>query len=155
MTLKRAIQHYEMWHQKPHDQVKKMPLQLPKALRKVGIADEIVYHSDKWEQDGDFYPYEHHFTSRPTVYMGDARGSSDTLRFFKLQTLDDTIAWPLLAFVEHLIVREPGKPRKTELRFKKHPIMCCADKHTVVILHDQLIAIRGGSMVVTERGIVK
>lgn len=155
MSLRRAIKHYEMWHQKPHDRVEEMNLTLPPSMRKVGIADEIEYRSDKWEDDGKFYPYEHAFTSRPTVYMGDKRAPLDTRRFFSLQTLNDTLAWPLLAFVETLSIREPGKPHKTVLRFGRDPIMCCADERTVVILHDSLIAIRGGSMVVTERGIVK
>jgi hypothetical protein len=165
-----------MWHQKEVDAIDETTLHLPEKLRCIGTADEVLYQSDKWEQDGDFYPYQHDFSSAPSVFIADGavlgqRGAKDgrdgpaassrggrivsTKTFLRLSSLHGQIAWPLLAFVEELSLRVPGQAEKLTLRFTRPPMMCCADKKTLVILHDDLIVIRGGSMVVTERGIVR
>lgn len=147
-----------MWHQKPAREVLDIPdFTLPKRLTRLGIANRIVYDSDKWEDDGDFHLYQHEFVSKPEVFVADRYGEIDTRDFLDIDSLDGfELNWIVLAFVRELRVRIPEQRRKTNFVYGEPPIMACnPELDTVVVLHSELTFIRGGTMQITERGIVR
>jgi hypothetical protein len=176
MTKHSAAALYEMWHQKhPRNVIPKTyefnpprrdapranpGHEGPGVMTAVGRAAEILYSSDKWEKNGDFWPYEHDFDSRPTVYAnwGEGRGVQTT-SLLQVRDLNDEWEMPLLAFVKSITYDDADGERRRLVFGKKGPVMTCSpDKKTLVILASRKtgpIFVRGGKMVVTERGIVK
>lgn len=153
--VERAAKHYALWHQKDVDKIVEYgDLVLPETLEPIGKAHRVLYDSDKWYEDGRWQLYEHFFGT-PTVYVGAEGGSVCTKRFLKLPSLDVEVAWAPLAETVELDVRERGKQKLSSLRFSERPLLCAVDLRTIVILANPVIFIRGGEMVVTERGIVK
>jgi hypothetical protein len=154
--MDKAQKLFRMWHQKHPDEVVDMTFAFPPVVSCIGHAREIMYHSDKWEDDGDFYPYQHTFDSRPLAFLRDGAGKEKSTRtLLGVQDLNGTWAMPLLAYVEALIV-DDGQQEHT-IRFSDYPVMTCSpDRQTVVILNRGMpVFVRGGEMTVTERGIVK
>ncbi len=153
--VNRAISNHEMWHQKEADLLELCYYDFPKAVRAVGDATHILYYSDKWEEPGKGFEYSHYFDSKPTVYHEDGEGrskSSDSL----LGAKDSRAQLTVLAVVEEISF-EIGGEEKT-LRFtSQSPLLCCTnDRKTLVIFEkNSPFFIRGGSMYVSERGIVK
>lgn len=160
---------WRMWHQKEPREVVEATYDFPEEVVPVGKAQRILYSSDKWEEDGDFYTYFHDFDSHPTVYApsksawakkrankGTRAKPLDVAHTLKMAHVDDELQLPLLAkTLELIIVDAEGK--KQSRKFKgETPLCCTSDLKTLVVLaSDGPIIIRGGQMVVTERGIVK
>lgn len=167
-----AADAWRMWHQKEPREIVEATYDFPDEVVPVGKAQRILYSSDKWEEDGDFYTYFHDFDSHPTVYAPStsawakkrankgtkhARGKAlDVARTLKMAHVDDELQLPLLAkTLELIIVDVEGKKQSRKFRGDT-PLCCTSDLKTLVILADDgPVIIRGGKMVVTERGIVK
>jgi len=156
---------WRMWHQKEPREVLDQEYELPSEVIPVGKAHKIFYSSDKWEEDGDFYTYYHDFDSHPTVYVsptsswakyaiqGKPLDVADTL---EMASLDDQVRLPMLAKTLELIAIV-GDGEEKNRRFRGHPPLCCTrDLRTIVVFAaDGPVIVRGGKMVVTERGIVR
>lgn len=164
--LQRAASTYRMWHQKHPDRVDATDYHFPDRICPVGFADAIVYESDKWEADGDFYDYHHEFDSDPEVFMeGDVAPFApsrtvSTARLLRTPDVRDTstTSMPLLATVKTLVIKPFDGGPKHNLNFRNPPPLCCTtDKKTLVILSETMgpIIISGGRMVITDRGIVR
>jgi hypothetical protein len=150
---------WRMWHQKEPRELLQQKYELPKKVYAVGEADRIYYSSDKWEEDGDFYTYYHDFESRPTVYIPQKNGRGkdylDVVETLEMEHINDSVRLPLLAKTLELIVDVDGE--KESRKFRGNTPLCCTSdlKTLVVFAGDGPIIIRGGEMVVTERGIVR
>jgi hypothetical protein len=173
--LRQAEDHFRLWHQKDPRELFEIDYDFPEHVYCVGRADAILYASDKWERDGDFFDYIHDFSSLPYVYACDgafnlpAHGRKSVKQLLRATDLDGEFALPILAGVRQLVVcpldeegprNARGNPsaRKQYLDFEDPPLLCCSpDLKTLVIFSEERgpIFIRGGQMVVTERGIVK
>lgn len=163
-----AAEAWRMWHQKEPREVVQATYDFPEELVPAGKAQRILYSSDKWEEDGDFYTYFHDFDSHPTVYAPSGsewaktrenRGRSSTLdvaRALSVPDVNSQIHLPLLAkTMELIIVGLDGKKKSRKFRGET-PLCCTSDLKTLLILASGgPIIIRGGKMVVTERGIVQ
>lgn len=162
-----ATDAWRMWHQKEPREIIPTSFKFPKKMVPVGKANRILYRSDKWEEDGDFYTYYHDFDSHPTVYTTEksplAKGlrsngeeKIDVADFLGMEHINAELSLPLLATTMELIITgEDGKKRTKKFRLEP-PLCCTSDLKTLVILSDDIpIIIRGGKMVVTERGIVR
>jgi len=162
-----AAKIWRMWHQKEPREVIPTTYDFPKTVFSVGTADRILYSSDKWEDDGDFYTYYHDFESHPSIYTTsasplahkDTRRNSDVVNVYEalgMERKDSQVTLPLLAKTLELKYIGPDGKKKS-YKFKGKPPMCCAyDLKTLVILaEDAPIIIQGGNMVITERGIVR
>jgi hypothetical protein len=158
---------WRMWHQKEPREMVETTYDFPEEVVPVGKAQRILYSSDKWEEDGDFYTYFHDFDSHPMVYAPSTsswakkrenRGSRplDVARTLKMEHVDDELQLPLLAKTLELIIVD-GEGKKQSRKFRgQTPLCCTSDLKTLLVLaSDGPIIIRGGQMVVTERGIVK
>lgn len=155
-TLDSAARVYRMWHKKHAEEVIEAEYPLDEVdVFYAGIGDSILYSSDKWEEDGDFWDYIHEFDSGPSVFLAEGDDAPVDPRNLMRNDLDGELALPVLAFVKELIfVRDDGSKRS--LRFRSPPIMSCSeDKKALVILTDNIgpIYVRGGKMHITERGI--
>lgn len=154
---------WRMWHQKEPRELLQQKYELPKKVFAVGEADRIYYSSDKWEDDGDFYTYYHDFDSRPTVYVprktswgkASSNPSLDIVETLEMEHLNDAVRLPMLAKTLELVVEIDGEKKSRKFRGET-PLCCTSDLKTLVIFaSDGPIIIRGGKMVVTERGIVR
>jgi len=154
---------WRMWHQKEPRELLEKEYDLPKSVFAVGKATRIYYSSDKWEEDGDFYTYYHDFDSSPTVYVSkkttwgkDATGKAlDVAKTLEMAHLHDQVRLPMLAKTLELIVDIDDEKETRKFRGDT-PLCCTRDLKTLVIFaSDGPIIIRGGKMVVTERGIVR
>lgn len=163
--VENAVDAYSMWHQKPHKKVKELSVEWPKTIHCFGRAEQIIYKSDKWEKDNDFYTYDHIFDSRPNVYCGPdssffqfAETKSRKLApLLSVKDLEkDTIAAPYLAkTLEFTFCAHDGSYKR--ITFNNSPSLCCTvDKKTLIICStDGFLFVHGGAMRVTSRGIVK
>jgi hypothetical protein len=160
-----AADAWRMWHQKEPRELIEKTYDFPDEVVPVGKADRILYSSDKWEEDGDFYTYYHDFESHPTVYMPSTatwakkrenKGKPlNVARTLGIKHVDDELSLPLLAKTMELIIECNGEKKSRKFRGDTH-LCCTSDMKTLVILaSDGPIIIRGGSMVVTERGILR
>ena len=155
-----------MWHQKEPRELLTQPYELPEDVVGVGQAKRIYYSSDKWEEDGDFYTYYHDFDSHPTVYVPSTWSwakhteedapTLDVVKTLNMRHVDDEVMLPMLAKTLELVVEFDEGEDKSR-KFKGATPLCCArDLKTLVIFStDGPVIIRGGKMVVTERGIVR
>jgi hypothetical protein len=161
-----AAKIWRMWHQKEPREVIPTTYDFPKTAFNVGTANRILYSSDKWEDDGDFYTYFHDFESHPSIYTTShsplakgLRRNSDVIDVYEALSMerpDSQVTLPLLAMTMELKYIGPDGKKKS-YKFKGKPPMCCAaDLKTIVILAEEApIIIQGGSMVITERGIIR
>lgn len=163
-TLPKAEASWRMWHQKEPRELFETSYDFPEHVFCVGTAETVIYASDKWEKDGKFFDYVHEFDSRPEVFMADGQrrnpGAAPTSvkRLLGTRDLEGELALPILAKVKTLIISPPDDAPDHYINFRDEPVMCCtADHKTVVIFSESKgpIFIRGGKMVVTERGIVR
>jgi len=172
--VKKASSAYSMWHQKHPKNVQEISVNWPKVVYCLGRAEEIIYRSDKWEKDNDFFTYQHFFDTRPYVYCAKDSIFKDLLlegsrknpgklprkrsvsRLLNVKDLDkDVVVAPNLATTEELtITANDGSVKQFNLQ---GPSLCCTlDMRTLIIcMKDDLLFINGGAMKVTERGIVK
>lgn len=165
----KAAKLYQMWHQKYPKGVLHQSFKWQDESAFLGHASDIVYYSDKWENDGDGFEYCHTFDSHPSIYTPVGRAEADacfqsgvqlkeTTHLLRTHDLDGAMAWPILAVVyslEFVHEDENGKKKKREIHYPKPPKMLCTpDRKTLIILDKQPLLIRGGQMVVTRRGIV-
>lgn len=160
-----AEEAWRMWHQKEPRELLRQPYELPDDLVAVGRADRIYYSSDKWEEDGDFYTYYHDFDSHPTVYVPETWAWTkhadedadvvDVVETLEMQHADDEVMLPMLSKTLELVVEIEGD--KQSRKFKgASPLCCTRDLRTLVIFSSSgPVIVRGGKMVVTERGIVR
>ncbi len=156
--LSKAEQVWTMWHQKDEPrQLVEAEWDFPDFVFHAGQADTIVYSSDKWEDDGDFHDYVHDFDSRPSVYAYAGDGNERSVaRLLGVRDLSGDMPLTVLAIVKEFIYTPLGHPRQC-VRFADPPLLCTTnDKKTLVILSEErgAIFVRGGTMHVTERGIV-
>ncbi len=153
----RAEANYETWHQKHVNKIIEKRYEFPKQVFCVGKAVHIMYHSDKWEDEGKGFDYSHYFDSMPSVYKANpAMGSPKSVRNLLKADPDGELPLPILAGVLEITINDGVRDQKT--KFESHkPLMCCSDDRKTLIIFAKSgpIFIRGGSMVVTERGIVK
>ena len=162
-----AAKIWRMWHQKEPRKILSETYTFPKTAFEIGKADRILYSSDKWEDDGDFYTYYHDFDSHPEVYTtarsplaeGLSRRNVDKIDVpatLGMEDVNSRMAFPILAKTMELKFTDlEGK--KHSKKIKGRPWLCCAhDSRTIVILAKEApIIIAGGQMVITERGIVR
>lgn len=162
---KKAVSAYEMWHQKHPKNFKKIEVDWPSVVYCVGRAEEIIYLSDKWEKDKNFFYYRHLFDTRPYVYCSEkcdlieyANGRKRSVsNLLKVKDLDrDIVASPNLAKTDQLVVSLNGGTIE-RWNLIGQPTLCCTlDMKTLIICMDgDFLFINGGKMSVTERGIVK
>lgn len=161
----RAMSSYEMWHQKHPNEVKTIAIDWPEEVYQCGRAEQILYRSDKWEKDNDFFMYDHVFDTRPHVYctkksilapFASSRRRS-VRRFFNVRDLKrDPVTLPYLAKAVELTISLNDGTGQT-LNLLSEPALCCTlDLKTLVIcIKNDILFINGGKMHVTERGIVK
>lgn len=156
-SLEQAFERYRMWHQKHPSKVEKRSFEFPPTVYAMGTARDIVYSSDKWERKGNNFDYHHTFDSHPTVYGLKGSGRAKSVKqLLQVDDLDGTFPLPVLADVKELVLHDGKKERK--ISFVSHlPLLCCTlDKQGLVIFADNdPMFIRGGTMVVTPRGIVR
>jgi hypothetical protein len=153
----RAVGLYRMWTKKNPGEVFAMDFNFPEVVGVLGKAMRIIYWSDKWEQDGDGFHYEHDFDSSPEVWCASADDRSRNIEtLLRIRDVNDTeSSWPVLGEVCELSLRLADGYVKN-FRFKKPPVMTCsADQRCLCILYKrEPIFIKGGRMKVTARGIV-
>lgn len=169
--LDEAEEQYRMWHQKHPDGITKKTVQFPEEVYAIGTAREILYASDKWEKNGEFFDYHHCFDTRPQVFTlgGDGRARDVGSLLGVRDVNHGYIAMPELAEVKEFTFND-GE-RDHTLRFgKPRPLMSCSkDRRTLVIFAGPKLGgpyfVRSperrsnpsstrGVMIVTERGIV-
>lgn len=167
MTQAKAEALFREWHQKdPRKHLRRrVPLLDVSHFSCIGKAVEILYHSDKWEKNGDDYPYVHDFTSRPGVWVvSDHADPSETigkpvktLSLLGLRSAVDQLSVAQLAKAMELIVEnKDGEKFELSLGAKGAPLYATLDKKALLILCDNgPVIVRGGKMAVTARGIVK
>jgi hypothetical protein len=153
-----------MWHQKNPKELKELSVDWPEHVYCCGKAEQILYKSDKWEKDGDFYTYDHVFDTRPDVYCSDKSILSEFIKgrakkvtsLLGIKSLDTPVAAPALAKTVELTISLSDGTGQT-ISFSSYPLLCCTlDKKTLIICaKNDVLFIRGGKMHVTERGIVK
>ena len=169
--LKKAEDVFEMWHKKnPRAHVVKdlsgTKQDFEEFMVCVGHADEIIYDSDKWEQDKDFHSYVHDFSSHPKVYFPQSAcrdhnliigRPKKTVSFLDIPSLKHPLVVAQIAFASELVFKNKDKEEVfLNLGKRKSPCFSTNDLKTVIILSsDGPIFISGNKMKVTKRGIVK
>lgn len=168
-SAKKAGKHYKLWHQKQPESYKMASYTFPKKMTRLGRATNILYFSDKWEDDGKGYEYTHDFTSKPDVYASPglvkALGiaienpkSTDTQRALKCSP-DGDIPMSFMALALEMTVDCDGEDMTIPFGKASASVWCLPDRKGVLIFvgesNPQCLIIRGGRMVVTERGIVR
>jgi len=173
MTARRvnkASSIFELWHSKdPRDHIRLdlsgTKQDFPDFMVAVGTAVSIIYSSDKWEKDKNFFSYVHDFDSGPKVYFpeGDVDPPEElgrpkkTTSFLGISSFKDPLVVAQLAFANELVYRDK-EGSEVVLDFGKGKSQCLSsnDLKTLIILTpDGPLFIRGGKMRITERGIVK
>ncbi len=161
-----AIEAWRMWNQKEVRAVVPAEYDFPEKVIPIGKADRILYSADKWEEDGDFFTYYHDFDSHPFVYtekgapmtkgIRSKGGSLDVADVFGVETVNDSWSIPVLAYALELRWTTP-EGKKARKKFKKDTIMSCAEdlKTLCILSEDAPVFIQGGTMEITERGIVR
>lgn len=164
-VVRRAMDSYSMWHQKHPNEVLDITIAWPEEVYQCGRAEQILYRSDKWEDDNNFFMYDHVFDTRPFVYC--QRGSvlepfanskrRSVRRLLRVNDLEkDPVPLPYLAKAVELTISLSDGTGQT-LNLVAEPALCCTlDLKTLVIcMENDILFINGGKMHVTERGIVK
>lgn len=159
-TQSKAEQVWRTWHQKNPRELHEVEYDFPEEVFSIGLAETIIYASDKWEDDGDFYDYVHEHETGAEVFTTDGTGRRASVKSL-LGTRQDLktgeLSLPMLGMVKELIVMPHDADAKHSLKFKEKPILSCSlDRKTLIIFSESKgpIFVRGGRMVVTERGIV-
>lgn len=182
--LGRVSDVYREWHQKEPDFSKSVEttFDFPEKVSVIGTAFRIIYSSDKWEPkpylydhyfgtysekgfepydlDGNFNPHEHGWKPEASVYGVAEKGAKvgekiETQRLLGVQSFAEQLPLPILATVQSLTCHDGSKAQRTVFGGRQ-PLLCSTlDKRTLVIFDfPSVILINGGTMRVTERGIV-
>lgn len=163
MSVEKASKNFQSWHQKDPSGVVEQTYDFPARVHYAGKMLYMVYESDKWEKDGDFYPYEHDFDSHPSFYVPryatklkpDLRRYRSGKRLLCVPDLTGDVPLTMLAIVAEMVIKQrDGKRQK--FTFKELPVMAgTQDNKTLVIFSDEgPLFVSGGRMRITERGIV-
>lgn len=154
-AISKGVRVYQEWHAKdPQNIVKiKVPSGLPEEVFAVGKALQIAYRSGKWKKGKATDDYEHDtkWTDPPTIYheTGDGRG-----RLVDSFLKNDVIVH-LGECLEVIGEDANGEPLEIDIGSRRPKLVCTNDYKTLIILHKEgPIFINGGSMRITERGIV-
>lgn len=163
----KASKLYEMWHKKKPDGAHALSYTFPESVGCIGIARSILYHSDKWEEDGNGYDYEHDFESGPKVYAPSdspyfVRGNpvTDTSKIIRADINGD-VPMPMLAVVREFVYEDLHGAKK-EMVFTTHmPLLCMTHDAKGLVIFTSMhgtetpLFVRGGEMRVTGHGIIK
>ena len=152
-SLTYGVDVYEEWHSKEPSQLKTVKVDPPDRVYACGKGELIAYRSGKWQKGNNTEDYEHLFTSKPTVYHSTGEGR---VRSVGGLLKNDTII-SLGYCIELTVIGFDGQEYEFPIgRSRKPRMVCTTDKKTVIVLHSKgPIFINGGSMRVTDRGIVK
>ena len=168
--LNRAESVFELWHKKnprTHEtqDLTGTPQDFEPYVSCVGTAISIIYDSDKWEKDKDYYSYVHSFDSHPMVYCNSSSVPPEdkigkerkTISFLDISSLDQSLSVAQLAFANELRFKDKeGEEIALDLGKRKTPCFSTNDLKTLILLTSAgPIFIHGKSMRVTKRGIVK
>ena len=162
MSVEKSVKNYELWHQKHPDRVVRMSNKHldEKDFCTIGRAVQIIYKSDKWEEDGNVFTYDHDFSSAPSVYcpashvdiVGGYRHRNNLLGHAHTNPFPAT----MLAHVVSLDVMDAEGEIFALTGVSKARLLCTPDRKALIIpTRSTVFIIRGGKMRVTERGIVK
>lgn len=170
-AAQKAAEMYRMWHQKHPDGFGAAEYDEPSRFQQLGHVVHGSYYSDKWEEDGRGYLYVHDFTSKPALYgdevmaecviKGDRkRGkavfkpSADVLRC----DLQEPVVLAFMCMFKTLTVMDGTTKVDVDLTAENAPAFCLPDKKGILVFvgtdEPACLVIRGGKMVVTDRGIV-
>jgi hypothetical protein len=154
-TINKGVKVYQEWHAKdPSDIVKiKVPHGLPNEVASVGKALQIAYRSGKWKKGNSTDDYEHDTKSSdpPTIYHETGDGRVRAVSSF----LKNDVIVHLGECLEIIGEDLDGEPLEIDIGKKLPKLVCTSDYRTLIILHKEgPIFINGGTMKVTERGIV-
>lgn len=163
----KAAELYKMWHDKAPTGAHVVPFEFPERVMPIGKAVSIVYHSDKWETDGEGYNYKHDFDSRPTVYapassrlpvrMNPTVPTGEIIK----GDINGTVAMPMLALVYQFVYEDDNNKKNILLFDEAQPLMCMTEdaKGLVMFLfdgkHNIPLFVRGGEMYINSHGIIK
>lgn len=166
-----VVENYKSWHAKAPDTVFGSNYDFPNKVELLGKAIDIIYYADKWEKDGKGFEYIHTFDSKPLVYAkrsyltGKAAASQQksVCELLQVKSLSVDLDLPVLAIAKELTIERDSDHHRQTLLFKRSkPVMSCShDRKTLIIFaygddgKEAPIFIRGGTMIVTERGIVR
>ncbi len=153
--IDKGVKVYQEWHAKePNDIVKiKVPRGLPVEVFAIGKALQIAYRSGKWKKGNATDDYEHDtkWSDPPTIYHDTGDGRARTTESF----LKNDVIVHLGECLEIIGEDPTGEPIEVAIGKKLPKLVCTNDYKTLIVLHnDGPIFINGGSMRVTERGIV-
>lgn len=160
--LEKARANFKAWHDKHPTETVEEQYTFPDYVYRCGRIVEMIYESDKWEEDGDMYPYIHEFESKPPVFCleeSEVFEPADAPRSVRdllcVRDLDGDVPLTMLAFVSEVTLEFSGG-EKQRFHFKNTPVMAgTLDNRTLVVFHDKgPIFISGGAMRITPRGIV-
>lgn len=158
---------FRMWHQKdPRKEVPRRGITLldEPEFGCVGRATEIKYTSDKWEIDGDFFPYVHDHTTNPGVYVPLSKTSDDdligrpakTLSLLGVRVKPRQLELAQLGTVDELTFVDSEGETQVQTFGKRCLLLSTADRKGIVLLDGKRpVIVRGGKVRVTARGIVK
>lgn len=157
---------FRMWHQKePRKEIPtKVDLLDEPEFVCIGHATEIRYTSDKWEIDGNFFPYVHDHTSRPGVWIPASKASPEefigrprkTLSLLGLRSRPRRLEVAQLGTADELTFVDSTGEEHVQGFGKRSLLLSTPDRLGVLILDGKRpIIVRGGQMRVTARGIVK
>ena len=168
--INKAESVFELWHKKgPRSHVVKdlsgTRQDFEPFMSCVGTAISIIYDSDKWERDKEFFSYIHGFDSRPKVYCSSSSVSPEeqigkkrkTTSFLDISNLNQPLIVAQLAYATSFTYKnKDGEEVEIGLGKRKSPCFSTNDLKTVIILTpDGPLFIHGKQMRVTRRGIVK
>jgi len=155
-TINQGIQVYEKWHDKQPNSIAKVkvPGGLPKEVFALGHASQIAYRSGKWKKGRttDDYDHDTKWSDPPTIYHKTGDGQEKLVGTL----LKNDVIIHLGECLEIIGEDFDGEPIEVNIGKTRLPKMVCTtDYKTLIILHkDGPIFICGGSMRITERGIV-
>jgi hypothetical protein len=167
MSQKRAEELFREWHDKePRKFLRRNePLLDSERFCCIGRGVNVLYESDKWERDGESFPYIHDFESRPGVWVAEKHCLPSerigkpvkTSTLLGLRGSKDALHVAQLAIAKELVVEnKDGEKFELELGKKGSPMYSTLDKKALLISTTKgPIIVRGGKMIVTSRGIVK
>lgn len=162
--MSRAEDTFRLWHSKdPRKEFRRRVKYLDGDFARIGLASEIQYRSDKWERDGDHYPYVHDFGRSVGVYVPASAVSDEDIigalnsghRLLGIRGRGNTAEVAQLGTCEELVFRDASN-EEVVLAFPKGTLLLSSPDRKALIIVDKSrpIIVRGGKMSVQSRGIV-
>ena len=167
MSRKRAEDLFREWHDKEPRQYlrRNEPLLDHEKFCCIGRGVNILYESDKWEKDGEDYPYIHDFESRPGIWVVAEHCTPQecigkpikTTTLLGIRSPKEALHVTQLATAKELVVEgKDGEKFELEMGKNGSPMYATLDKKALLISTSKgPVVVRGGKMVITSRGIVK